>query len=86
MKRAVMQMSAELLSQILIEGNEIHIKVENGLPEDAKFVSCSYTNFPKPTFSLIYDSEKFEDVPTDARLPRLKPAMFTRLDCDVEVA
>lgn len=89
MKRAIMQMTGALLSQILIEGNEIHVKVENGLPEDAKFVNGRHVVNLQGVlvFELIYESEEFEDVEEGGLLPILKPAMFTRMECgeDTEI-
>ena len=84
MKRAIMQMTPELLSQALVEGNEIHCKVENGLPEDAKFINGRHVvNLHGDcVFELIYESEEFEDITDEgAILPLLKPAKFIRLNC-----
>lgn len=87
MKRAIMQISCELLSQILIEGSEIHVKVENGLPEDAKFVNGRHVVNLQGVlvFELIYESEEFEDVAEGGLLPILKPVMFTEMVCGYEV-
>lgn len=81
MKQAMMVMSGALLSQILIETDEIHVKVENGLPEDAKFVEMRY-NFDDNEWYFVFESNTFEDI-TDktAAMPLLPPAKFTRLDC-----
>lgn len=78
-----MQIMPELLSQTLIEGNEIHVKVENGLPEDAKLINGRHVVnlYGNLVFELIYESEEFEDVEEGGLLPILKPAMFTRMEC-----
>jgi hypothetical protein len=81
MKRAIMQISPELLSQILIEGNEIHVKVENGLPGDTRFVNGRHVvNLHGDcVFEMIYESEEFEDIADGGLLPILPPAKFMAL-------
>lgn len=81
MKRAIMLITPELISQLLMEGNEIHVKVESELPEDAKLVDVlpgtdmRYVHF-------VFESEEFEDITEkDATLPTLKPAVFARMEC-----
>lgn len=83
MKRAIIQITPELLSEMLIEGREIHLKVENGLPEDVKFINGRYIidAFGCTVIQLIYESEEFEDISEGGVVPILKPAMFTRMEC-----
>ena len=78
MKRAMVGVTPELISQMLLLGNEIHIEVENGLPEDAKFVKMLSD---RRTVYLVYESAEFEDIPDQStEIPVLRPARLTVLD------
>ncbi len=83
MKRAIMQITPELVSQILIKGGEIHVKVESGLPEDVKFINGRHVVnlHGNCVFEMIYESEEFEDIKEGGLLPLLRPVKFTTLNC-----
>jgi len=80
MKRAILEMPARFLHYIFIVNNDYHIRVEHGLPEDAKFMACYYDH-QRHVFQLLYESKEFEDIPEGDPLPTLEPVVAKTIDC-----
>jgi len=75
MKIAVLRITPEFLGHLFFNREkEIHLRIENGLPDDAEFYAGRY-NYRTGNFELYYESEKFKDIP----IPALSIPTFTNI-------
>lgn len=75
MKRAILKIAPELLG-MLCKQSEIHLTVENPLPDDAK---CVNTYYDGRDMLLTYESEEFEDIPDGEQIPDIPAVIFTEV-------
>lgn len=80
MKRAILEMRADFLDYAFIQNEDYHVKVEHGLPSDAKFCACHYEH-TRHVFQLIYESEEFEDILEGREMPVLGDVVGTYVAC-----
>ena len=59
--RRMVSISARLLKQLLTQGNELRVLVEEGLPPDAELVNVTYEYF-RDQYCLIFQSAAWERV------------------------
>jgi len=65
----IVKITEPLFRQMLTEGNEIHAKVIEGLPEGAELVKTHYDQ--RGNLVLTYHHEDWEDVPFGAYAPEV---------------
>ncbi len=71
MRRALIPISPELIGELCRNG-ELHVRIESGLPIDAKFVDTDWD----PTFKhflVCFESDQFEEVKEGEQPPQLLP-------------
>lgn len=78
-KRAILRISPEFLGLFFIGDREIRVRIQNGLPKDARFVGAWY-NHERNTFDLCYESKKFADTPEGEELPILPRPEIEKLE------
>jgi len=78
MKRAVLKITPELLGEIFRNG-KLHVKIESGIPKEAKFISAWY-NYDKTCFNLCYESPQFEEVEEGESMPILPLVRYTKIE------
>ncbi len=66
-----LQISEELLTGILCDGNEINVRIKSGLPRDAKIVNIFSDYRAIGIFSVVFESEEFEAVETGQLIPEM---------------
>ncbi|KKN41975.1 hypothetical protein LCGC14_0717790 [marine sediment metagenome] len=78
MKRAALYVSPQFWGSMLKQ-DEMHVKIENPLPDDAKYIETRY-DMDRGLLYMIFESEEFEDI-TDkgAMIPEIPPIMFTEV-------
>ncbi len=69
MKRAILEVTSDLLD-LFFKNGEAHIKIELGLPSDAKFIGAWYIH-EKGCFDLCYESSQFEYTKKGEKYPIL---------------
>ncbi|KKN41973.1 hypothetical protein LCGC14_0717770 [marine sediment metagenome] len=82
MKRAIIELPATFLHFAFIERTDYHVKVEHGLPDDAKFCACHYDH-TRHVFQLIYESETFEDISEGLKMPILDQITANFVACNM---
>jgi len=80
MKRAILEMNGSFLNFMFIQNEDYHVKVEHGLPSDAKFCACHYDHM-RHVFQLIYESEEFDDILEGWPMPVLGDIVGTYVAC-----
>lgn len=83
MKRAILEVNGDFLDYHFIQHTDYHVKVEHGLPDDAKFCACHYDH-RRHVFELIYESEEFEDILEGAKMPVLPDIVGAYFACEYE--
>lgn len=79
MRRAILKVSPVFLGEFFRNG-EVHIKIESGLPDDAKFIGVQYDH-KKDCFDLCYESTEFAEIKEDEPMPVLPPPLAKRIKC-----
>jgi len=80
MKRAILELPATFLHFAFIEHTDYHVKIEHGLPDDAKFCGCHYDH-KRHVFQCIYESEAFADISEGDKMPILDDVVATFVAC-----
>jgi len=78
MKRARLEVSPQFWA-CLVTQDEMHVKIENALPEDAKYIETRW-DFDRGLLYMTFESEEFEDIPDEgAVMPFITPVTFINL-------
>lgn len=77
MKRAILKVSPQYFVGAFRQ-DEIHVKVTERLPDDAKYISCHYY-VERDLFLIVIESEEFEDIREGGIMPYIKDIMFSEL-------
>lgn len=79
MKRARLEVSPQFWADLL-KCDEMHVKIENPLPEDAKYIETRY-NIEEDLLYMVFESEEFEDITDEgAEMPVITPVWFTTME------
>jgi len=82
MKRAILELPGQFLHFAFIGNSDYHVKIEHGLPDDAKFCACHY-DYGRNMFQLIYESETFDDIPEGTVMPILDAVKAKFVHCNL---
>ena len=75
--------SYELLNLILREGNEVHVRLRQGLPADAELVRIEATREPDGGCSLVFRSAEWPELPNGAS--EAVVVVLQQLDCQLSI-
>lgn len=70
-------MTPHLLLSLLEDGNEIHARVIDGLPSDARFVSWGHDPTRQDLLCIVVESSEWEYMPPGLFLPVVCPLVET---------
>lgn len=80
-RRAILLISPTLLVDMFREGNESHFRVEQGLPEDVRWLGVYYDPIDG-NIQVALESESFPLTIEGCAIPILNPPMISlRTDC-----
>ena len=74
MKKAIIRISGELLVEMFRDGGMRKYSVENGLPEDARFIGAE-SSYDGKTADLVFESDSFADVIEGNDPPLVRPVL-----------
>lgn len=71
---AKVAISLHLLGHLIVDGQEHHIKVTNGIPADAEYIGSTFDTHRLQAF-LIFYHPSFEPVAEAAEIPEVVPVI-----------